>query len=99
MNTIDYKHIERLDPQDDENVNVILRNGKRILIEVDRLGTQFKARLFHFAAVEMGLEKKKSILTDLSSHDEYKECVKEALGWIDDHAEKDLAPELFEIKK
>ncbi|WP_027400121.1 hypothetical protein [Anaerovorax odorimutans] len=87
----DYKNILRIETLNDGTMNILLRNGKRALIEIKRLNKKFEAAIFHMLVgdPDLGEEKARvSIMDKLNKHDAYKECAKEAIGWIDSNYDK-----------
>ncbi|QHI71510.1 hypothetical protein [Aminipila terrae] len=80
----EYKNIEKFDTLDDGTVNVLMKNGKEAVIEIVKLNEKFQAAIYRIFAPELGKNtKKEGTLAKLGKHDLYKECAREALGWID----------------
>lgn len=97
-----YKSIQEIETLDDGTMNVLLKNGKRAFIEIKRLNEKFEAAIYHMMIGDPIEEKRKTsmdILSKLSKHDAYKECAKEAIGWIDENPDQFLkAEEIRESK-
>lgn len=97
----EYKNIKHIETLDDGTMNVLLKNGKRALIEITRLNEKFEAAIYRMLIGDpIGSDKKApvDILEKLEKHEVYRECAKEALGWVDDNSEQFLkAEELGEV--
>lgn len=99
MKTMDeYKNIEYVNKMEDGSMNVVLRNGRRALIEIQELNSKFQAAVYALFTPDLKAEaEKKDTFAKLGKHDAYKECAKEALGWVDQSQLEDA--KLEEVKE
>lgn len=83
----EYKNIEKVNTLDNGSMNVMMKNGREAIIEIVKLNEKFQAAIYSLFTPELGKPiKKESAFAKLGKHDVYKECAKEALGWIDDNS-------------
>ncbi|QIB68919.1 hypothetical protein Ami103574_06100 [Aminipila butyrica] len=93
----DYKNIEKIDTLDDGTMNVLMKNGKGAVVEIIRLNEKFQAAIYKLFAPDFEqVAQREGSLARLGHHDGYKECAKEALGWIDENPLEFIEPQ--EIK-
>lgn len=81
----EYKNIAMVQPQNDGSVNIILRNGKRALIQIKEIDRKFRAEIYYLFRNFAGLEEE-NLLIRLEQHEGFQECAREALGWVDANA-------------
>ncbi len=82
----EYNNIEKVNTLDDGTMNVLMKNGREAIVEIVKLNEKFQAAIYSFFTPEFGeTARKESTLAKLNKHDAYKECAKEALGWIDEN--------------
>ncbi|QAT42408.1 hypothetical protein [Aminipila luticellarii] len=94
----EYKNIEKIDSLDDGTMSVLMKNGREAVIEIVKLNEKFEAAIYRIFSPELGKGKKKeSTFAKLEKHELYKECAKEALGWIDENPLEFTEPQ--EIKE
>ncbi len=94
----DYINIEKVNTLDDGTMNVLMKNGKEAIVEIVRLNEKFQAAIYKLFTPELGeIPKKESTFAKLGKHEIYKECAKEALGWIDQNPLEFTEPE--ELRK
>lgn len=96
----DYNNIEKINTIENGNINVFMKNGREIIVEILKLNEKFQAAIYSLFTPELeGEKKKETTFTKLGKHDLYKECAKEALGWIDkNYAELIESEEVKELK-
>lgn len=95
----EYKNIEKVNTLDDGTMSVLMKNGKEAVIEVVKFNEKFQAAIYSLFTPELGDKgKKECTLAKLERHDVYKECAKEALGWIDENPLEFAPPEEIKIK-
>ncbi len=82
----EYKNIVKVESQDDGSVNIVLRNGKRALIQIKEMDRKFRAEIYYLFGSLTGSEEG-SLLTRLEQHEGFQECARDALGWVDANAE------------
>lgn len=81
-----YKNIEMVEPQDDGSMNILLRNGKKALIQIKEMDRKFRAEIYYLFGSLNG-SSEENLLTRLDQHEGFQECAREALGWVDANAE------------
>lgn len=81
----DYKNIFKVDTQIDGSMNIVLRNGRRALIQIKKLDQNFRAEVYRWMMGDGG--ERESLLTRLQQHSAYQDCAREALGWVDENPE------------
>lgn len=94
----EYKNIEKVNTLDDGTLNVFMKNGKKAIVEIIRLNEKFQASVYSLFAPDFDENgEKDSLLKKLEKHGAYKECARDALGWIDENPLEFI--ELEEIKE
>lgn len=82
----EYKNIERVNRLDDGTMNILMKNGREAIIEIVKFNEKFQAAVYSLFTPELGKpQKRQDTLAKLGKHDAYKECAKEALGWVDEN--------------
>lgn len=96
----EYNNIEKVSTLDNGTITVMMKNGREAIVEIVKFNEKFQAAIYRLFTPELGgTIKKESTLAKLGKHDIYKECAKEALGWIDDNSLEFIKPqELKEFK-
>lgn len=94
----EYNNIEKINTLDDGTMNVLMKNGREAIVEIVRLNEKFQAAIYRLFTPELEeIPRKESTFAKLGKHELYKECAKEALGWIDQNPLE--FPKLEEIKE
>lgn len=95
----EYKNIVGVDTLDDGSMTVFMKNGRNAIIRIVKLNEKFEAAIYGmFAGVSAENESRKEpLLVRLEKFDVYKDCAKDALGWVDENIHDDFVPE--EIKE
>ena len=84
-----YKNIMDIQTLDDGSMSIALKNGKEAIIEIVKFEEKFSAAIYcMFIPKFEQNKKKKNLLAELQKHDAYKECAREAIGWIDENQDK-----------
>ncbi|MBE6033632.1 hypothetical protein [Aminipila sp.] len=82
----EYKNIEKVNTLDDGTMNVLMKNGREAFVEIVKLNEKFQAAVYRLFTPELGTNViKENTLAKLGRYDLYKECAREALGWIDEN--------------
>ncbi|MFV0518586.1 MAG: hypothetical protein ACK5MV_14435 [Aminipila sp.] len=100
MEMKEYNNIEKIETLDDGSMSVLMKNGKKAVIEIIRLNEKFQAAIYRLFTPDFDTEtQKESTFAKLEKHDAFKECAKEAIGWIDDNPLEFEEPEEVKIHK
>ena len=95
-----YKNIEKIVTLDDGSVSVLMKEGKQAIIEFIKLNEKWQAKVYSMFVPEVGEPTKKKTAFDKAvEHEVYKDCAKEALGWIDENPLEFVPEEIREMQK
>lgn len=91
----EYKNIQSVETLENGLLTVNMKNGRQAIVEIIKLNEKFQAAVYSLFTPEL-CKSKKTLLKKLEKYDAYKECAKDALGWIDDNEFEEVVRE--EIK-
>lgn len=93
FNDVKYNNIQKIEMLEDGSAGLILKESRRAIVEIVKMNEKFQAAIYRFVYGSGDTQKKKNVIAELSKHTAYNECMKEALGWVDEN------PGAFELEE
>lgn len=79
----DYKNILKVERLDDGTMNIFMKSGMTAYVEFRKLETAFKTSIYRLRKGD--LPSGKSLIREFTQGAELQECMREAIGWIDEN--------------